>query len=347
MNTTMKTIKNTMLIALVVVFASCGKTEKAADSTDMNAEDRVEQVQTSPLAKKTISRELELSTTLQGYETVNVAPSLTGKIEHIFVEVGATVSKGQLLVRMDQNQYNTTKLTYANLGVELARMEALKESGTISQQTYDRTKLSHDQTKENLDFLERNTYVKAPFSGVISAKNYEDGELYAGQPVLVLTQIHTLKALINVPESNFPLIKKGQKVNLRSDIYPDKVFPATIEVIYPTIDATTHTFQVKLNIPNSSLALRPGMFVRTTLALGKVDAIMAPYQAVLKLVGSNERYVFINKGGVAKRVSVNLGQRFDDMVELVSPELVEGDDLVTLGQAKLVDGSKLNVVKKN
>ena len=153
MNTTMKTIKNTMLIALVVVFASCGKTEKAADSTDMNAEDRVEQVQTSPLAKKTISRELELSTTLQGYETMNVAPSLTGKIEHIFVEVGASVSKGQMLVRMDQNQYNTTKLTYANLGVELARMEALKESGTISQQTYDRTKLSHDQTKENLDFL--------------------------------------------------------------------------------------------------------------------------------------------------------------------------------------------------
>ena len=229
----MKTIKNTMLIALVVIFASCGKTEKAADSTDMNAEDRVEQVQTSPLAKKTISRELELSTTLQGYETMNVAPSLTGKIEHIFVEVGATVSKGQLLVRMDQNQYNTTKLTYANLGVELARMEALKESGTISQQTYDRTKLSHDQTKENLDFLEKNTYVKAPFSGVISAKNYEDGELYSGQPILVLTQIHTLKALINVPESNFPLIKKGQKVNLRSDIYPDKVFPATIEVIYP------------------------------------------------------------------------------------------------------------------
>lgn len=162
---------------------------------------------------------------------------------------------------------------------------------------------------------------------------------------MVLTQIHTLKALINVPESNFPLIKKGQKVNLRSDIYPDKVFPATIEVIYPTIDATTHTFQVKLNIPNSSLALRPGMFVRTTLALGKVDAIMAPYQAVLKLVGSNERYVFINKGGVAKRVTVDLGQRFDDMVELVSPELAEGDELVTLGQAKLVDGSKLNVVK--
>lgn len=340
----MKNFKNILMItALVLFFAGCGKT-KVADSK-MADESRIEQVQTSPLKKVTVSRELELSTTLQGYETMNVAPSLNGKIEQIFVEVGSNVSRGQLLVRMDQSQYNTTKLTYANLGVELSRMEALKESGTISQQTYDKTKLGHDQTKENLDFLEKNTYVKAAFSGVISAKNYEDGELYGGQPILVLTQISTLKALINIPEINFPLVKKGQKIDLRSDIYPNKVFPATIEIVYPTIDAATHTFQAKLNIPNSHQLLRPGMFVRTTLALDKVDAIMAPYQAVLKLVGSNERYVFINNNGVAKRVAVTLGQRFDDMVEIISSELALGDELVTVGQAKLVDGSKLNVVK--
>lgn len=340
----MKNFKNILMItALVLFFAGCGKT-KVADSK-MADESRIEQVQTSPLKKVTVSRELELSTTLQGYETMNVAPSLNGKIEQIFVEVGSNVSRGQLLVRMDQSQYNTTKLTYANLGVELSRMEALKESGTISQQTYDKTKLGHDQTKENLDFLEKNTYVKAAFSGVISAKNYEDGELYSGQPILVLTQISTLKALINIPEINFPLVKKGQKIDLRSDIYPNKVFPATIEIVYPTIDAATHTFQAKLNIPNSHQLLRPGMFVRTTLALDKVDAIMAPYQAVLKLVGSNERYVFINNNGVAKRVAVTLGQRFDDMVEIISSELALGDELVTVGQAKLVDGSKLNVVK--
>lgn len=340
----MKNFKNILMItALVLFFAGCGKT-KVADSK-MADESRIEQVQTSPLKKVTVSRELELSTTLQGYETMNVAPSLNGKIEQIFVEVGSNVSRGQLLVRMDQSQYNTTKLTYANLGVELSRMEALKESGTISQQTYDKTKLGHDQTKENLDFLEKNTYVKAAFSGVISAKNYEDGELYGGQPILVLTQISTLKALINIPEINFPLVKKGQKISLRSDIYPNKVFPATIEIVYPTIDAATHTFQAKLNIPNAHQLLRPGMFVRTTLALDKVDAIMAPYQAVLKLVGSNERYVFINNDGVAKRVAVTLGQRFDDMVEIISSELFLGDELVTVGQAKLVDGSKLNVVK--
>ena len=119
-----------------------------------------------------ISRELEFSTTLQGWQTLNVAPSLTGKIEHIYVEVGTTVGAGANLVRMDQNQYTTTKLTYTNLGVEMQRMESLRESGAVSQQVYDQTRLSYEQTKETLEFLEKNTYVKAPFAGVISAKNY-------------------------------------------------------------------------------------------------------------------------------------------------------------------------------
>ena len=91
----MKNFKNILMItALVLFFAGCGKT-KVADSK-MADESRIEQVQTSPLKKVTVSRELELSTTLQGYETMNVAPSLNGKIEQIFVEVGSNVSRGQL-----------------------------------------------------------------------------------------------------------------------------------------------------------------------------------------------------------------------------------------------------------
>lgn len=338
----MKKLKDIIAIACVACFfAGCGNS-----STETTTEEvRVAQVQTQRLEKMTIARVLDLSTTLQGYETVNVAPSISGRIEHIFVEVGDNVSKGQMLVRMDQNQYNTTKLTYTNLGVEMARMEALKESGSISQQTYDQTKLSYDQTKENLDFLERNTFVRAQFDGVISAKNYEDGELYGGQAVLVLTQLNTLKALVNIPESYFPNVKTGMAVKLCSDIYPDKNFSASVEIIYPTIDASTHTFQVKLRIPNAKRLLRPGMYVHTTMEMGDATTLMVPYQSVLKLIGANDRYVFVNQNGVAKRVPVVLGQRFDEKIEVISEDLKEGDELITVGQAKLVDGSKINVVK--
>jgi len=331
-----------LLTALAVLAAACGGKE-----TEQQVADRVELVETTGISMSDISRELEFSTTLEGWQTLNVAPSVTGKIEHIFVEVGTTVSAGTMLVRMDENQYTTTKLTYANLGVEMERMESLRGSGAVSQQLYDQTKLSYEQTKESLDFLERNTYVRAPFGGVISARNYEDGELYSGQPILVLTQISTLRAQIAIPEHYYPLVKKGMRVDIVCETYPGQTFPATIEIVYPTVDPASHTFQARLRIPNSGLKLRPGMYVKTQMSLGMERTMVVPYQSVLKLTGSNDRYVFLDENGVAKRVFVKMGQRFDEMVEVISDELKEGDRLVTVGQAKLVDGTKLNVTKEN
>lgn len=337
----MKLFRTLIIGSIALGLASCG-----VKNADQQAEaERIEKVKVSPLQKTKIARKIDLSTTLQGYETTNIAPAVTGRIEKIFVEVGSKVNQGDLLVRMDQTQLNTTKLTYANLEVEYNRVKTLYESGTIPQQTYDQTKLGYEQTKENLEFLTKNTFVKAPIKGVIAAKNYEDGELYAGTPVLILTQIHLLKAIVNIPESYFPLVKEGMKLQLKSDIYPNQTFPATVEIIYPTIDAATHTFQVKLRIPNAQELLRPGMFVRTTIELGEFEAIMVPYQSVLKLTGSNNRYIFLNNNGVAKRVDVTLGQRFDEMIEIKTNGIKEGDQIVTVGQGKLIDGVKLDIIK--
>lgn len=337
----MKLIRFTLLSAAALALVSCGpKQEDVQGETVRN-----EVVKVEPLQKSEISRVVEFSTNLQGYETMSIAPSVTGKIEEIFVEVGDKVKKDQMLVRMDQMQLNTTKLTFANLTTNMERMESLYAAGSISQQNYDQAKLSFEQTKENLEFLEENTFVKARFNGVISAKNYEDGELYAGQPILVLTQVETLKAYINIPEQFFPKVKAGMKVDIVSDIYPDQVFQGTIEIVHPTIDASTHTFQAKVRIPNGKDLLRPGMYVRTSMSMGKENTIVVPYQSVLKLIGSNERYVYVNNNGVAKRVFVKMGQRFDDMIEISGEGINEGVELVTVGQAKLVDGVQLTISK--
>lgn len=88
------------------------------------------------------------------------------------------------------------------------------------------------------------------------------------------------------------------------------------------------------------------MYVTTTIGLGKAKTIVAPYQAVEKLVGANDRYVFVVENGRAKRVGVELGQRFDQEIELISPEIVDGVEMVVVGQHKLVDGVKLNVVSE-
>ncbi len=332
--------KIVLLFAAAVCLISCGK--KDAQATQQEAE-RVEVVSCMTLQDQEIERVFTVSTNLQGYLTQNVAPSLTGKIEHIYVEVGDEVKAGDMLVRMDQNQYLTSKIQLANLEVEMGRLQALLETGSVSQQTYDQTKVGYDQLKQNLAFLEQNTYVKAPFDGVISAKTYEDGELYGGQPIVVLTQVKKLKALIAVPETYYPLIKEGMRLTVKSEVYPEETFPATIEVVYPTIDAASHTFQCKIVIPNASEKLRAGMYVTTTLGLGKENTIVVPYQSVEKLIGSNERYVFINENGYAKRVSVKLGQRFDESIEIIAPEIKAGVEYISVGQHKLVDGVKIEV----
>ena len=332
--------KISILAAALLIMVGCGKQQEATTSGSGEGE-RVEVVELTTLHPREIQREITVSSNLQGYETVNIAPSLTGKIEHIYVEVGDKVRKGDSLVRMDQQQYKTTAFTIANLEREMQRMEGLIQTGSVSQQQYDQMKLSLDQTKESYKFMRTNTYVQATFTGVISAKNYEDGELYGGQPIVVLTQVNKLKTLVAIPESYIPQVKAGMRLSLRTEVYPDREFPATIEVVYPTVDAASHTFQVKVVVNNEQGLLRPGMYVNATLGLGKATVISAPYQAVLKLIGANDRYVFINNNGYAQRVSVEMGQRFGDEVEISAPEIVEGVELVTKGEARLVDGVKI------
>ena len=327
-------------MALVVSMASCTE-----EQTTVQEVEKVEKVQVMKLATTEIEREVILPTTLEGYDNMKISSSVSGIIDDILVDVGDKVSKNQLLVKMDPTQYTTTKLSYANLGVEMGRMEALKAAGSISQQIYDQTKTQYEQLKEQLALYEKNTFVRADFAGVISARNFEPGELCAGQPILQLTQINKLKAYINVQENYFPFLKNGMKLTIVSDIYPGKQFPATVEMVYPTIDPSSHTFTVKVTIPNASETLRPGMYVSTSIPVGKVKGMLVPYQSVLKLIGSNERYVFVNDGGKAKRVTVTLGKRFDRDVEIISEELKEGDELIVVGQGRLVDGVKLEIVK--
>lgn len=327
-------------MALVVSMASCSE-----EQTTVQEIEKVEKVQVMKLATTEIEREVILPTTLEGYDNMKISSSVSGIIDDILVDVGDKVAKGQLLVKMDPTQYTTTKLSYANLGVEMGRMEALKAAGSISQQIYDQTKTQYEQLKEQLALYEENTFVRADFAGVISARNFEPGELCAGQPILQLTQINKLKAYINVQENYFPYLKNGMKLTIVSDIYHGKQFPATVEMVYPTIDPSSHTFTVKVTIPNASETLRPGMYVSTSIPVGKVQGMLVPYQSVLKLIGSNERYVFVNDGGKAKRITVTLGKRFDRDVEIISEELKEGDELIVVGQGRLVDGVKLEIVK--
>ena len=353
----MKTVKQFLIagffIALALNLSSCGKKDakssKGLDSTITEAQN----VEVISIQSKTINRKTDFATTLEPIQEVNLVPTVPAKILKINVEVGTRVSKGQPLVEMDQTVLYQTRVQLANLNTEFNRMKILIQSGSISQQAYDQVKAQYDVAEANVENLERNTNIRAPFNGIISGKYYEAGEMYSGAPntptgkaaIVSIVQISSLKATVNIPESYSPSIKLGKEVVFTSELYPNKDIIGKINRIYPTIDVASHTMQVEINIPNTKEELKPGMYCTATLDLGKVEAVLIPSQAVLKTQGTNERYLFINDNGKAKRVRVVLGQRINDQVEVISDEVTVGDQLVVEGQGRLVNGNILKVVK--
>lgn len=338
------------VVALTIALSSC---KQGAEVKNVNAaEDKVEVVRVIKLSTQKISHTVEYQSTLQANEEIHLSPATPGRIDAIYAEVGDRISKGALLVQMDRTQLHQAEIQLKNLAADYKRFDTLQKVGGIARQQYDQFITQYEVAQSNVAFLRENTALKAPFSGVVSGKYYEAGEMYSGAPnaatgkaaVLSIVQIDRLKAIVAVSENYFPEINIGMKTEVVSDIYPGTMFTGKISLIHPTINPTSRTFNVEVTIDNSKGLLRPGMFGRVTFSPKEVEAIMLPALAVLKMQGSNERYLFKEENGIAKRISVTIGQRYNDNVEVLSRELKPGDNIIISGQARLLDGVKVQVL---
>ncbi|MDY0102217.1 MAG: efflux RND transporter periplasmic adaptor subunit [Lentimicrobium sp.] len=347
----MNKLLNISILATSILALSCSG-EKTGDkkSTQANT-NKAEMVKVAPLEIKQVARSVEYPATLQAFEELHMAPASPGRIDAINVEVGSRVKKGDLIVQMDRTQLHQAEIQLKNLEIDFKRFDTLQKVGSVPQQQYDQMKSQLEISRSNVAFLKENTQLRAPFSGVISGKYFEAGEMYSGTPVaqvgkaaiVSLVQIDNLKAIVPVSEMYFPLISKGMETSIISDIYPDKTFKGRVFNIYPTIDAASRTFNVEIQVENREGLLRPGMFNRITLNLEQVEAMLLPAIAVLKMQGSNDRYLFIEKDGIAHRIPVTLGNRYNELVEVFAQQLQKGDRIVVSGQARLLDGMKVKV----
>jgi membrane fusion protein, multidrug efflux system len=342
-----------IFLAGAILVAGCTQKKQAGTSASTAAGDtKGSPVKVISITKKKIARTIDYTATAEPFEEVNMAPSTPGRVDKIYVEVGDRVSKGQQLFLMDRTQLLTSKIQLANYAKDLARMDTLLKVGSIKQQTYDQLKAQYDVTKANVDFMEENTLLKAPFSGVITGKYYEDGELYSGTPsvtgkaaVVTLMQINPLKVTVAISEQNYPLIKNGMEAKIIADVYEGRVYEGSVFRIHPTINAMSRSFDTEIEVPNNDQSLRPGMFLRVSIDMGEIESFVIPASAVLLQEGTNERYIFTITNNTAKRCIVTLGKRFDEYVEILSSEIKEGDMLVVDGQARLSDGDKVEIVK--
>jgi len=342
----MKKLTFTVLSILTIIFLiGCSKIAKKKEIT-------TQMVREITLKKQQIDRTIEFPSSLESKKEVDLVPASPGKIDHILVRIGDHVTKGQLVVQMDPTQLITAQIQFENLQSDMKRVEALRQSGTITQQSFDQTKSQYDLNKTNLKYMEKNVNLRSPINGVVSAKNFEDQEMYSGSPVgqtgkaaiISIVEMNPLRAFVDIPESYLPQIKSGMQVSITTDVFPNKIFNAHVVRIYPTIDPSTLSVKVEIEVPNRNELLRPGMFCRATVDFGKVNALVVPYQAVLKMQGSNERYLFLDKNGKSERIVVTLGKRFNDQTEIISDHISEGDHLIVVGQNRLIGGESVTVV---
>lgn len=340
-----------MLFIGILAIYGCSQPE-AKEMTD--TAEKEYPVRLQKIKKENITRTVDYTANLSAFEEVYFAPASPGRIDKVLVDVGDKVYKGQPLIDMDKTQLQQAIIQFQNTRSNYLRLDTLYVLGSISEQQYEQAKTQYEVTRSNVDFLKENTSLESPIDGVVTARYYESKEMYSGAPntqagkaaVITLMQIDPLKAFVNISERYFPEIKKGMKALVRLDMYPNDTFEGKIHLIHPTVDETTRTFKTEIIIDNPDEKLRPGMFARVYIEMQDEQALVVPAISVMQQEGTNNRYIYVNDNGTARKINVTLGKRFDDRVEIISEELEEGEELVVSGQANLMEGARMKVVKE-
>ena len=246
-----------------------------------------------------------------------------------------------------------------NAKLTLDRMQALIKEHFISQQDLDNAQVNYEgaiaareslqaqvkqmdvalaQAETNLAY----SYIRAPFAGYVSERNLDQGAYVTSataststmsRGMLSLHDIDTVRILIEVVEKDIPLIKIGQKAEVRAEAYPDRAFDGTVTRIVQALNRATRTMTVEIDLPNKDRQLKGGMFARVEALVGRHrDAIQIPMDAVSRLEDS--QYVYVIRDGKAHRVQVEIGLRDEHRVEITKgldgneQVIVSGKDLV-------------------
>ena len=336
--------KSFQLIALLAValLGACsgGKDKAVAEQVDEKPRVKLADVKARP-----VEQIHEYTATVEAEVKNNIAPSSPVRIDRILVEVGDRVSKGQKLVSMDEANLKQTTFQLDNQEIEFKRMDELYKVGGASKSEWDAAKMALDIKETAYRNLLENTSLLSPINGVVTARNYDSGDMYSGgEPVLVVEQITPVKLLINVSETYFTQVRKGAPVAVKLDVYGDEPFEGYISLVYPTVDPNTRTFPVEIKLANKDRRVRPGMFARATLNFGTKDNVVVPDLAIVKQSGSGDRYVYVYKDGKVTYNKVELGRRMGAEYELVSG-VPDNSRVVIAGQTKLVNGMEVEVEK--
>lgn len=282
----------------------------------------------------------------EGYAVNNITPQQPRRIKRLLVDVGDRVSVGQKVAELDDSSLAQAKAQYETAKSAFERSDELYKFGGESKAAWEATKTNYEVAKLTYENLLENTTLISPIAGVVTARNYDNGDMVSGQPIFVVQRINPIKVFVNVSESLYAHIKRYMTVSVEFDALPGHKFEGKISRVNPSIDAATRTFEVEVAIQNNHELIKPGMFGRVTAVYGKRKNVLVPDQAVVKMLGSGDRFIYVyNADGTVSYKKVELGLRMGYKYEVLSG-VNDGDQVVVSGQVALKDGVAVELVNE-
>lgn len=323
------------------------KTDSAAPK---GAAGRSIAVEAAAAVATTSTQDLRAIGTLQSDESVQITSEIAGRITAIPLVEGTPVKAGDIMVELDsalanaevadaQARYN---LAIGNLG----RANSLAKSGNVTERARDEASTNAETTRAALELakvrLAKHT-IRAPFNGISGIRKVSPGAyIDAGEAIVNLEKIDTLKIDFKLPEIYLAQVKTGQIVELTVDALKDHTFKGTIYAIDPHIDINGRALSIRARLENPDLILRPGLFARISVK-GQVkrNVLVIPEAAIVPR--GDDKIVYLVSNGQVTETKVTLGGRHNGVVEILDG-LSQDAMVVTAGQQKLEDGSAVEIV---
>ncbi|MCB0488886.1 MAG: efflux RND transporter periplasmic adaptor subunit [Cyclobacteriaceae bacterium] len=289
---------------------------------------------------------------VQPNESLELKSETAGKITNIYFKEGKAVKKGELLVRVNDEEIRATleKQKYnrkLNQDIEF-RQRKLLEKEAISQEEYDNALNKLNTTKADIAVLEAQldkTMIRAPFDGVIGLRYVSEGALISTSTAIAnLYNVSPAKIEFAIPGRYSTQVKSGQKIKFT--VESDTInYEGEVYALEPQIDANTRTLTIRALAENTKGMLLPGQFVKVELVLGTTNnAILVPTEAVVPELNGHK--VFVAKNGKAMEVPVQTGIRNNTNLEIISG-LHPQDTLITTGILQLRNGLDIQITKMN
>ena len=316
-------------------------------------------------ARGEIRTHLVLNGTVEPERSVDVYARLAAYVKEVVREEGSRVNNGDILARLDDTEISIShqqariQLEQARLTLEeeknnFQRNQELKENELISEMDFQASEARYRQARleyenktenfKNLDLQLNYTRIRAPVSGFVTQRLIEVGDrVTANQHVYTVEDFSPLLIRVFVPAADIGKLQSGMNAEISSDTLPGRAFTGRIKLINPRIDVQSGTVKVTIEVNDSSLTLKPGMFVEVNIVTrSRQDALIVPRTAVL--YQRNQVLVFLFQDGKAVATPVTVGVTEDDRVE-ITDGLKEGDTIIVQGAEVLKDGAEVNVLK--